>query len=145
MALNHVALNARALRGPSMCAHLLCELSNLSVDVSAVQETHFTCNADCRVLSSVEVSLLIERGLNADVNLILSDDEGRLIVADVAVGTFNGNISYNQPALVIWKALCGIPFAGSFTAKVSTFADDITVFWVYAPNIATERISFFDC
>ena len=31
-------------------ANLLAELSNLCVNVTAVQETHFACEADCRVL-----------------------------------------------------------------------------------------------
>ena len=37
---------------------------------------------------SVEVSLLIGRSLNTDVNLVLANDGGRLVVADVAVKTF---------------------------------------------------------
>ena len=48
MALNLATLNARALRDRNKCARLLSEISNLSVNVSAVQETHFTCTADCR-------------------------------------------------------------------------------------------------
>ena len=57
--------------------------------VAAVQETHFICAADCRVLkddyvilsgfgifSSVGVSLLIGRSLNTDVNLVLAEDGG---------------------------------------------------------------------
>ena len=72
------------LRDPSKRTHLLGELSNLTVDIAAVQETHFTCAADCWVVendyvvlseygsdSSVGVSLLIGRNHNADVNLIL--------------------------------------------------------------------------
>ena len=46
MALNVASLNARELRDA------LAELSNLGVDVAAVQETHFTCEADCRVLEN---------------------------------------------------------------------------------------------
>ena len=66
--------------------------------VTAVQQTHFPCTVDCRVLddgyvvlseygsrSSVGVSLLIGHSLNADVNLLLTDDRGRLVVADFAV------------------------------------------------------------
>ena len=84
-----------------------------------MQETHFTCAADCRVLEnhyvvlsahgshgSVEFSLLIGRSLNAITNLVLAEDRDRLVVADV----------------------------------VKSFG-----FWVvavYAPNIAAERISF---
>ena len=96
-------------------------LSTFSVNVAAVQEIHFTCAANCRVLendyvvlsaygsrSSVGVSLLIGRSLHADVNLVLADDGGRLVVANVAV-------------------------------KIFEFRVDT----VYAPNIAAERVSFF--
>ena len=85
-------------RDLSKCMRLLGELSFLSLDVTAVQETYFICAMDCRVLendyvvlsaygsrSSVGISLLIGRSLNADVNLVLADDEGLLIVADVAI------------------------------------------------------------
>ena len=43
MALNLASLNEGVLRDPSKRAHLLGELSNLSADVSAVQETHLRC------------------------------------------------------------------------------------------------------
>ena len=49
MALNIASLNARGLRDASKCTCLLAELSNLCVNVAAVQETHFICKADCRV------------------------------------------------------------------------------------------------
>ena len=68
---------------------LLGELSNLCVNVTEVQETHFPCTADCRVLerdfvvlstcsnhSSVGVCLLIGRSLDADVNVVFSGDGG---------------------------------------------------------------------
>ena len=89
MAINLTTLNARGLRVQSKCARLLGEFSNPHEDVTAVQETHFTCAADCRVLendyvvlsaysnlSSVGVSLLIRRSLNADVNIVLADEGG---------------------------------------------------------------------
>ena len=120
-ALNLATLKARGLRGPSKCAHLLGELSNLSVNVTAVQETHFTCAVDCQVLednyvilsaydsrSSIGVSLLIGRNLNADVNLVLADDGGQLVVADVAIKSFK-----------------------------------FRVVVVYAPHIVAERVSFY--
>ena len=91
------------------------------MNVGAVQEIHFTCAVDCRVLeddyvvlsaygnrSSVGVSLLIGRSLNADVNLVLADDGDRLVVTDIAVKRF-----------------------------------EFLVAAVYAPNIAAERVSFF--
>ena len=57
MSLNVATLNARGLRDSSKCARLLRELSNLSVGVGAVQETHFTCAVNCRVLEKVFVVL----------------------------------------------------------------------------------------
>ena len=48
MALNIATLNVRGLRDPSKCTCLLSELKNFGVDVTAVQETHFTCGEDCR-------------------------------------------------------------------------------------------------
>ena len=83
MALNIATLNVRGLRDPSKCARLFGELKNLGVDVAAVQETHFTCSADCRVLesdfnvfsaydsrTSAGVSLLIRRSLDAAVDVV---------------------------------------------------------------------------
>ena len=52
MALNLASLNVRGLRDSSKCALLLDELRNIGADFAAVQETHFTCGADCRVLES---------------------------------------------------------------------------------------------
>ena len=52
MPLNLATLNVRELRDSSKCARLLGELKNLCVNVGAVQETHFTCDADCRVLEN---------------------------------------------------------------------------------------------
>ena len=119
MALNYATLNVRGLRDPSKSAHLLAELKNLRVDVAAVQETHFICAADYRVLesdfnvfsaysssTSAGVSLLVGRSLDADV--VFAGDGGRLVMADVAVKGFKFR-------LVV----------------------------VYAPNIASERVSFF--
>ena len=42
----------RGLRDPGKCTSLLGELKTLDVDVAAVQETLFTCGANCRVLES---------------------------------------------------------------------------------------------
>ena len=121
MALNLATLNVRGLRDPSKCAHLLGELKKLCVDVAAVQETHFTCDADCRVLEndssvfsaygsrvSTGVSLLVGRSLDADVDVVFAGDGGRLVVADVAVKSFK---------------FCLVA--------------------VYASNIAAERVFFF--
>ena len=115
------SLNAGRERNPRKCVRLLGELSNLSVDVAAVQEIPFTCVMECWVLeddyvilsayssrSSVGVSWLIGRSLNADVNLVLEDNSDRLVVADIAVKSF-----------------------------------EFRVVVVYAPNIVSERVSFF--
>ena len=80
---------------------LLAELKKFGVDVTAVQETHFTCGADCRVLesdfnvfsaygsrTSAGVSLLVGRSLDADVDVVFVGDGGRLVVADVAMKSF---------------------------------------------------------
>ena len=86
MALNLATLNMRGLRDSSKCAHLLAELKNLSVGVAEGQETHFISAADCRVLegdfnvflaygsrSSAGVSLLVERSLDADIDVFAGD------------------------------------------------------------------------
>ena len=52
MALNLATLNVRGLRDSSKCARLLAELTNLRVNVAALQETHLICAADCQVLES---------------------------------------------------------------------------------------------
>ena len=103
-----------------MCALAWWTLET-QVNVAAVQETHFTCAIDCRVLeddyvvlsaygcrNGVEVSLLIGRSLNADVNHVLADDGGRLIMVDVAVKNFEFRVAV-----------------------------------VYVPNIAAEKLSFY--
>ena len=101
MTLNLTSVNIKGVRNPSKCAHLVGELSNLCVDVVTVQETHFICAADSRVLEndfvffsaygsrcSVGVSLLVGCTLDAKVNLVFVGDGGQLIVADVAVKSF---------------------------------------------------------
>ncbi len=50
MALNLATLNVRGLRDSTKCARLFVELKNLGLNVTAVQETHFICAADYRVL-----------------------------------------------------------------------------------------------
>ena len=121
MALNLTTLNVRGLRDSSKCVRLFGEFKNLNVDDAAVQETHFICAADCRILendfnvfsaygsrSSAGVCLLVGRSLDADVDVAFAGDGGRLIVADVAIKSF----------------------------KFRLIA-------VYAPNISLERVFFF--
>ena len=80
MALNLATLNVKGLRVPNKSGRLLAELINLRVDVAAMQETHFICDAYCRVLESdfnvfsayssrggVGVSLLVGCSLDVDV------------------------------------------------------------------------------
>ena len=104
MALNVASLNARGLRDASKCAHLLSDLLNLCMDIAAVQETHFICEADCRMLknvvysafgshSSTGVSLLVGCSLDAIVDVVFAGDGGQLLVADVAVKTFEFRIA----------------------------------------------------
>ena len=106
MALNIVSLKARGGRDASKCAHLLAELSNLCVNVAVVQETYFTCKADCWVLEndfvvysafgshlSAGVSLLVGCSLDVIVDIVFAGDGGRLLVADVAVKTFEFQIA----------------------------------------------------
>ena len=86
-----------------------------------MQETHFTCGADCHVLesdfnvfsayghcTSAGVSLLVGRSLAADVDVVFAGDGGQLVVVEVAVKSF----------------------------KFRLVA-------VYASNIAAERVYFF--
>ena len=69
--------------------------------VAAVQETHLVCEVDCKVLKhdfvvysafgsrfGAGVSLLVGRSLDAIVNVVFAGDGGQLLVADVAVKTF---------------------------------------------------------
>ena len=71
-----------------------------------MQETHFVCEADCRVLKidfvvysafgsrfGAGLSLLVGRSLDAIVNVVFAGDGGRLLVADVAVKTFEFRIA----------------------------------------------------
>ena len=96
--LNLASLNLSGLRDPSKCIHLLGELST-SVDVTVIQETPFTCTADCQVLRNVVfsafgnccsagVSQLVRYNLNMDVSLVFASDRDWLVVADVTVKSF---------------------------------------------------------
>ena len=40
-------VECEGMRDSSKCARLLAELKSFSVDVAAVQETHYICTADC--------------------------------------------------------------------------------------------------
>ena len=85
---------------------MFAELSNLCVNFAAVQETHFISEADCQVLEGdfvvfsafssrcgAGISLLVGRRLHAIVSLVFAGDGGRLVVADVAVKTFEFRIA----------------------------------------------------
>ena len=82
MTLNLTSLNLRGLRDSSKCARLLAEHKNIGGDFAAVQEAHFTCGADWRVLesdfngsrTSAGVSLLVGCSLDADVDVVFAGD-----------------------------------------------------------------------
>ena len=109
---------------------LLGELKNLSLDVAAVQETHCICDADCRVLesdfnvfsaygsrTSVGVSFLVGRSLNADVDVVFAGDGVRLVVADVAVKSFKFClVAVYAPNIVAERV--------SFFCQLAPFLDD---------------------
>ena len=121
MSIKLASLNARGLRDLGKTARLLRDLLSFGVDVATIQETHFVCEADSRVLSNDfvvysaygnrqarGVSLLVKRSLDASVDLVHADVEGRLIVADIAVKS------------------------GAFRVVA-----------VYAPNDRDERVAFY--
>ena len=81
------------------------KLSNLCVDVAAVQESYFTWAEDCRLLRdnfevfsafgsrcSAGVSQLVGRCHDAIVNVVFAGDGGRLVVANVAVKSFESRV-----------------------------------------------------
>ena len=128
--LNLATLNVRGLGDSSKCARLLGELNNLGVVVAAVQETHFTCSADCRVLESnfnvfsaygsrdsTGVSLLVVRSFDADVDVVFAGDVDRLVVADVAVKSFKFRlVALNAPNIAAERI--------SFFRRLAPFLDD---------------------
>ena len=130
MTLNLATLNVRGLKDSSKCTHLLGELKTLGEDVAAVQETHFTCGADCWVLESdfnffsayssrtiTGVSLLVGRSLDADVDAVLACDRGRQVVADVAVKSFKFRlVAVYTPSIVVERI--------SFFRRLAPFLDD---------------------
>ena len=76
-----------------MCTRLLGELKNLCIDVTAVQETHFTCSADFRVLEKdfnvfSAYGSRTSAGVSLLVDVVFAGDGGRLVVADVGVKSF---------------------------------------------------------
>ena len=127
MALNVASIDVRGLRDTSKCTHLLAELSKLCVNVAAVQETHFTCETDCRVLVddfvvysafgsrlSAGVSLLVGRNLDAIVNVVFAGDGGQLLVADVAAKTFEFRIAVVYATNIAAKRRLFLRRFGSF-------------------------------
>ena len=120
MVLNPATLNVRGLRDSGKCVRLLGELSNLCVNVTAVQETHLICAAGCRVLekdfavfsaysncNSAGVFLLVGRSLDADVNVVFAGDEDLLVVADVTVKSFKFRLVIVLCLIPLWR---GFPF-----------------------------------
>ena len=71
--------------------------------------------------SSIGVFLLIGHSLNADVNLVLADDRGQLVVADIAIKSFE-----------FWVAAVYVPNIlaerVSFFQQLAPFLDDLKRF-----------------
>ena len=107
-----------------MCA-LACWTQNLSVDVAAVQnslhlrvlENDFNVFSAYGSHSSAGVSLLVGHSLDADVDVVFAGDEGRLVVADVAVKSFKFRlVVVYAPNIAVKKA--------SFFRRLAPFLDD---------------------
>ena len=128
MALNLATLNVRGLRNPSKVFLVTQNVAWCLVDVAAVQETNFIYDAVCRVpesdfnvfsaygsRTSVGVSLLVGRSLEADVDVVCAGDGGRLVVADVAVKSF--------------KFRLVVVYAPNFAAEKASFFRRLAPFW----------------
>ena len=97
MTLNLACVN---MRDPSKYALFLGELLNLCADVVAVQETHVICTADSQLENdfivfsaygnhcSAGVSLVVERSLDTNINLVFAINGDRLVVANVVIKSF---------------------------------------------------------
>ena len=98
MTLNPTSVNMRELRDHDKCARLLEEFSNLGVDVATVQITLRLCSRlECwrmtlSFLQHTRAAVVLESFCDLDAALtqmsILSGDGDRLVVADVALKTF---------------------------------------------------------
>ena len=130
MSLNLTTLNARGLRDPSKCAWLLSELSNLwwmllqcKRLTSFAQRTVGCWGTTLKSFSvfgsrcSTGISLLVERSLNVIVNLVFAGDEGRLVIVDVAVKSFEFRV-------VAVYASNGVGERRSFFWQLEPFFDD---------------------
>lgn len=95
MSIKIASLNVNGLKDQGKATRLLCDLLLFSVDVTAIEETHFVCRVDAHVLPSDfvvysaygdrlarDVSLLVKHTLDAKVDLVYVDGsgEGWLIV-----------------------------------------------------------------
>ena len=127
MALNPATLSARGLRDPSKCACLLRKLLNLSVQCKRLTSLalwtvgcwRMTMSSfqNTEAIAALGVFLLIGRSLNADVNIILADDEGRLVVTDVAVENFEFQmVTVYAPNIAAERV--------SFNRRLAPFLDD---------------------
>ena len=112
------SLNVRGLRDPSMCVHLFGELSNLCMDVTAVQETHFivTCWGTSFKHSAAVAAL--ESLCKSDAALM------RLLIlsllmtgADVAVKSFEFRVAVVYGTNIIGERC-------SFSRQLAPFLDD---------------------
>ena len=107
--------------------HVVGRYSVTALYVAAVQETHSTCETDCRVLESdfvvysafgsrlsTGVSLLVGRSLDAIVNVVFAGDWGRLLMADVAVKTFEFRIAVVHAPNIAAEICVFFRWLGSF-------------------------------
>ena len=130
MAINIASLNARGLRDSSCAARVLRSLIDFQLDVVALQETHFASSLDERVFrnhfdvfssygipSGRGVSLLIRQSLEAVVNVVFRDDEGRLLVADL-------KIDEKQFRIVIVHAPCNTRKRRNFLTTLEPYLTD---------------------
>ena len=116
MALNVASLNVRRLRDSIKCARLLGELKNLSVNVAAVQGTHFPCNADCRVLEN-DFNVFSAYGSHVSAGFSFAGDGGWLVVADVAVKSFKFRLVAVHASNIAEESV-------SFFRRLAPFQDD---------------------
>ena len=96
-----------------------------------MQKTHFTYAADCWMLTDdyvvvsaygsrnmVLILFLIGRSLHAEVNLVLADDSGRLVVADIGFKSFEFRRgAFCAPNIVAERI--------SFNRLLAPFLDDL--------------------
>ena len=133
MSLNLASLNARGLRCRGRAARTLRNLLQLDIDVCALQETHFTESRDERVFAGDfhvfssygtyqgrGVSLLVKRSLNAVVDVLFTDTDGRLVVADLKVDNSRFRVVSVYAPNTALERRSFFPTAGAFFGRSET-------------------------